>query len=104
MIDGDGQFSEFFDTDPKFTQPYHGRPFFNRPGEGLGFPGRLATEADLRHARGGSGDASVWELAIPRSRVTTFRPHAGKRIALGLTVDGDRLFETDRDAVLRLVP
>jgi DNA-binding beta-propeller fold protein YncE len=103
QIDNDGQFSEFFDTDPQFTLPYRGRPIFDRPGDGLGFPGRLVTEADLTYQLGGIGETSVWEVAIPWSDLTTFHGKPGSRMAIGIDVDGDRLFETDRDAIIMLV-
>ncbi len=102
QIDDDGQFSEFFDTDPAFTRPYKGRPIFNQPDEGTGFPHRLVTEADLRYATGGSGDTSVWELAIPWSTVTLLRGMPGKRMGIDIAVDGDLLFETDHQAVFAL--
>ncbi len=103
QIDNDGQFSEFFDTDPKFTQPYNGRTIFNHSGEGLGFPGRLVTEADLTYQRGGSGNEMVWEVRIPWSNKTGLRGSVGKELAFFMDIQGDRLFETDHFAKIRLV-
>jgi parallel beta-helix repeat protein len=103
QIDDDGQFSEFFDTDPKFTLSYAGRPFFDRAGEGAGFPGRLVTEDDLPYRSGGGGDAAVWEVAIPWSSATQLRPGEGRELAIAFDVGGDLLFETDHAARARLV-
>jgi hypothetical protein len=103
QIDDDGQFSEFFDTDPQFTKPYNGRPIIGHPDEGLGFASRLVTEADLLYAAGGTGKDSTWEVAVPWSTVTNFAGFAGKRMAVGFDVGGDLLMETDRDARIRLV-
>ena len=61
------------------------------------------TEDDLDYAPGGSGDASVWEVAIPWSQVTGLRGFAGKEMAIGFDVGGDLLFETDHAARIRLV-
>jgi DNA-binding beta-propeller fold protein YncE len=104
QIDDHGQFSEFFDTDPRFTLPYNGRPILDHPGEGLGFSGRLVTEGDLLYERGGMGDSSVWEVAIPWSQATSFRGFSGKEMAIAFDVGGDLLFETDHSARIRLAP
>jgi hypothetical protein len=103
QIDNDGQFSEFFDTNPQFTKPYMGRTIFNNPNDGLGFDGRLVTQNDLVYARGGSGSARVWEVAIPWSDVTQLRGFPGKTMAISIDVSGDRLFESDHAARFTLV-
>jgi hypothetical protein len=103
QIDDDGQFSEFFDTDPQFTKPYRGRSIIGHPDDGLGFPRRLVTESDLRYRHGGGGDDSVWEVAIPWSDTTFFRGFAGKEMAIEIDVGGDKLFETDDAARFVLV-
>jgi len=102
QIDDDGQFSEFFDTDPRFTLLYNGTPF-TQPGEGAGFPGRLVTEDDLVYQPGGSGSASVWEVALPWSVATQLQGFDGKEMAIAFEVGGDLLFETDHTARIRLV-
>jgi len=103
MIDNDGGFSEFFDTNPQFTKPYLGHRILG-PDDGLGFPGRLVTEADLRYQqRPLSPDSAVWEVAIPWSKVTSFHGGVGKQLALGFNVDGDLLFETDHTPTVTLV-
>jgi hypothetical protein len=103
QIDNDGQYSEFYDTDAKFTQPYNGRAVYNQSGEGLGFPGRLVTESDLIYAQGGSGNEKVWELAIPWSSSTLLEGYSGKELAIEFSASGDTLFESDHAARLRLV-
>jgi Concanavalin A-like lectin/glucanases superfamily/NHL repeat len=103
QIDDDGQFSEFFDTDPQFVRPYNGRAFFNRPTEGLGFAGRLVTENDLLYQLGGSGASKVWEVAIPWSHETGLRGFDGKEMAITFDVSGDRIFSVDHAAKIQLV-
>jgi DNA-binding beta-propeller fold protein YncE len=103
QIDNDGQFSEFFDTDPQFTKPYQGRSILTDPGDGLGFPGRLVSEADLLYGHGGSGNNSVWEVAIPRSNKTLLKTFTGKKMAIDIDVGGDKLFESDHAARFTLI-
>jgi DNA-binding beta-propeller fold protein YncE len=103
QIDDDGQFSEFFDTNPQFAKPYQGRPILGHPDEGLGFPARLVTEADLSYAQQASGATAVWEVAIPWSNATSFHGFEGKRLAIGLDVADDRLFETDHTPLVTLI-
>jgi hypothetical protein len=103
QIDDDGQFSEFFDTHPQFTRPYKGVTIFDHPDSGLGFPGRLVTESDLQYAIGGTGNDRVWELAIPWSNVTNFRPGVGRELRISFDIDEDLLFETDDMARFQLV-
>jgi DNA-binding beta-propeller fold protein YncE len=104
QIDDRGEFSEFFDTDALFTRPYNGRPFYASSTEGAGFPGRLVTEADITCLRGGTGSQQVWEARIPWSSVTGLRGSVGKIMALDWNIQGDRLFDTDHAAQIRLVP
>lgn len=103
QIDDDGQYSTFLDTDPQFTKPYAGHHFFDQPDQGLGFPGRLVAESDLIYRRGGSGNESVWEVAIPFSNKTLLKGFAGKEMAIEITVNGDRLFNVDHAARLQLI-
>jgi hypothetical protein len=103
QIDDDGQWSEIFDTNEMFRAPYAGRPPRDHPGEGLGFPGRLVTESDLRFARTSAQRVDHWELAVPWSRVTQLTGGQGRLVALAVTAGRDRLFETDYPARLRLV-
>ena len=103
QIDDGGQFSEFFDTDPKFILPYNGHNILTDPGDGLGFPGRLVTEANLTYARGGTGNNRIWELRIPWSNTTLLKGFAGKEIAIQFIVSDDLLFECDHAARFRLV-
>jgi hypothetical protein len=62
----------------------------------------MVTEADLRYQRGGSGDNSVWEVAIPWSNKTQLRGFEGKEMALSWSVSGDELFSLDHAARITL--
>jgi hypothetical protein len=103
QIDNDGQWSEIYDNTAMFTNPWQGRTLYNNPGDGFGFPDRLVKEADLTYARGGSGDELIWELAIPWSTTTLFESYDGKEIAYEFNISGDRLYEVDNAARLKLV-
>jgi hypothetical protein len=103
QIDNDGQFSELFDTNPMFTDPWRGRTLYNNPGDGFGFPGRLVTESDIVYQQGGSGNNCVWELAIPWSTKTLLRGYDGKEMAIEFMISGDRLFNADHAAKIKLV-
>ncbi len=103
QIDDNGQFSEYFDTNPQFLKPYLGMPFNDRPDEGPGFSARLVTEQDLGYGRGGSGDERVWEVRVPWSNYTQLRGFDGKRMGLSFNVEGDQLFSTDEAAIVELV-
>jgi DNA-binding beta-propeller fold protein YncE len=103
QIDNDGQYSEFYDTDPQFILPYQGRTIYNNSTDGLGFSGRLVTESDISYAIGGSGQNCVWEIAIPWSSKTLLKGYNGKEIAVYFQLSGDSLFETDHYAKLKLV-
>lgn len=112
QVDDDGQFSEVRDTWTEFTLPYLG-PYAGGgavPGSGLGFPGRLVTEANIAYAFGGTGSNRVWEIAIPWSGKTAFRGTTNKKMRVGITLSSDsfvssydRLFETDELALIKLV-
>ena len=103
QVDNDGQFSELFDTSSMFTNPWQGRTLYNNPGDGFGFPSRLVSESDLVYERGGSGDNFVWELAIPWSKKTLLEGYDGKMMAIQIELSGDKLFETDHAARIKLV-
>ena len=102
QIDNDGQYSEFFDTDNQFTNPYRGQTIYNHPEDGPGFSDRLVTESDLLYAYGGAGNNSVWEMAVPWSNVTGFQGYVAKQMALEFTVGDDRIFEVDHPASVTL--
>ena len=99
-------YGTMWDTDPRFTYPYNGRPFEERweEGEGLGFPGRLVTEDDLIYRKNNYDGKTVWQVAIPWSpNVTGFIGYDGKIIGLDINFGGDVLFSTDRYAHIMLV-
>ena len=102
QIDNDGQYSYFLDTDPQFTKPYRGRTIYDNSDDGLGFPGRLVSESDLDYDLGGSGNNSVWEVAIPWSDTTALEGYIGKRLGVEIYVGDDKLFETDHAPVVVL--
>lgn len=103
QIDNVGDGGDLLDTDPMFTKPYLGRPPSSNPTDGLGFPGRLVVPADLTYQFHASGNNSVWEVRIPWSNVTQLRGYAGRELAINFNSEGDRFFETDATARIRLV-
>ena len=103
QIDNDGQWSELFDTNAMFTNPWQGRTLYDHGTDGFGFSSRLVTESDITYAYGGTLPNHVWELRIPYSTKTGFKGYPGREMGIDIDVSGDRIFEADDGARLRLV-
>ncbi|MDG2114316.1 MAG: hypothetical protein P8N02_17100, partial [Actinomycetota bacterium] len=104
MIDDDGQWSEIFDTDIRFTRPYRGLPFNTSTTDGAGFPGRVLTENDLDVAAAIENGEITWEIAIPHRPSFAFSPGEDDHIALDFDIGGDQLFAIHHHPTFRLDP